>query len=84
MYTYLPSGVNVAGVNIKILVYADDIVILADSPSDLQTMINWLPNYCMAWSLNVNLAKSEIQIFCTGNRVSSNLNFIMVTMKFIF
>ena len=32
---YLSLGVNVAGVNIKILLYADDIAILADSPSDL-------------------------------------------------
>ena len=56
---YLPLGVNVVGINIKILLYADDIVILADSPSDLQTMINCLPNYCMEWSLNVNFAKSQ-------------------------
>ena len=54
---YLPLGVNVAGVNIKMLLYADDIVTLAYSPSDLQTMINCLHNYCMEWCLNVNLAK---------------------------
>ena len=51
---YLPLGVNVAGVNIKMLLYADDIVILADSPADLQTMIDCLHNYCMEWSLNVH------------------------------
>ena len=29
----------------------------------------------MEWSLNVNLAKSQILIFRTGNRLSSNQNF---------
>ena len=72
---YLQLCVNMAGVNIKNLLYADDIVILADSPSDLQTMIDCLHNYCMEWSLNVNLAKSQILIFRAGNRLSSNLHF---------
>ena len=70
-----PLGVNVAGANIKILLYVDDIVILADSPSDLQTIINCLRNYCLEWHLNVNIAKSQKLIFRTGDRVSSNLNF---------
>ena len=72
---FLPLGVNIGGVNIKVLLYADYIVIIVDSPSDLQTMNNCLHNYCMEWSSNVNLAISQIQIFRTGNRVSSNLNF---------
>ena len=39
---YLPLGVNLAGINLKILLYADDIVHLADSPNDFQVMITKL------------------------------------------
>lgn len=69
----LPGGVEVAGVRVKVLLYADDIVILSDSPSGLQNMINALHQYCLTWSLKVNLDKSKVLIFRTGTRVSSNL-----------
>ena len=72
---FLPLGVNVAGVNIKVLLYADDIVLLANSPNDLQTMINTLYDYCKTWSLCVNLQKSKVLVFRTGNRISSNMRF---------
>ena len=43
--------------------------ILSPSPSDLQSIINCLLNYCMKWYLNVNLAKAKILILRTGNKV---------------
>jgi len=36
----LPCGIQICGCSIKVLLYADDIVILAKSPVELQTMIN--------------------------------------------
>ena len=72
---YLSLGVTVAGVNVKALLYADDIVLLANSPIDLQTMIDKLHAYCKTWSLHVNLAKSKVLVFRTGNRISGNLRF---------
>lgn len=69
----LPGGVNVANTNVKVLLYADDIVILSDSPNGLQEMIDCLHRYCLTWSLRVNLDKSKIMIFRTGPRVSKNL-----------
>lgn len=70
----LPGGVNVAGTTIKILLYADDIIILAETPSELQNMIDALYNYCLKWSLTVNLNKSKIMIFRRGPRISKHLN----------
>lgn len=69
----LPGGVNVVDEPIKILLYADDIVILSDSPNILQNMIDKLYTYCNIWSLKVNLAKSKILIFRSGTRISNNL-----------
>ena len=70
----LPGGVNVAGVNIKVLLYADDLVLLADLPEMLQSMIDAFSTYCKTWSLTVNLLKSKILVFRKGSRLSSNVN----------
>lgn len=69
----LPDGVTVAGVTVKVLLYADDIVILSNSPSGLQNMINSLQSYCNMWSLKVNLSKSKVMVFRKGPRISKNL-----------
>ena len=71
---YLLLGVYVAGINVKILLYADDIVLLAESPNDLQVMINKLLTYCLTWSLKVNMSKSKLMVFRTG-KLPSNLSF---------
>lgn len=71
----LSGGVNVAGINVKVLLYADDIVILSDSPYALQSMIDDLQTYCLKWSLCANLDKSKVMIFRTGSRIPSNLRF---------
>jgi len=43
--------------------YADDIILLADTPADLQTMINELSAYCKQWDLTVNTSKSKVMTF---------------------
>lgn len=69
----LPGGVRVADTTVKVLLYADDIVLLSDSPLGLQEMIYELERYCLLWSLKVNLSKSKILVFRRGSRISSNL-----------
>ena len=70
---FLPCGVEIAGTVVKVLMYADDIVLLADSPENLQLMINALYDYCSCWSLKLNLDKSKIMVFRKSNRISKNL-----------
>lgn len=70
----LPGGVHIADTNIKILLYADDIVILSDNPTGLQDMIDTLQEYCKTWSLKVNLSKSKILIFRNGPRIATDLS----------
>lgn len=69
----LPDGLNVLNNPVKILLYADDIVILSDSPSKLQNMIDTLYMYCNQWSLQLNLNKSKILVFRSGTRISKCL-----------
>ena len=41
------------------LLYADDLVILSESPTGLQHCINALDNYCEKWRLNINIKKTK-------------------------
>lgn len=41
-----------------VLLYADDTVLLCDSPDDLQKCLNDLIAYCRIWKLNVNYDKT--------------------------
>ena len=59
----LPGCLEVAGVNVKLLLYADDIVILSGYPVELQNMIDSVHAYCATWSLSVNLSKCKVMIF---------------------
>lgn len=60
---FLPGGVSINGVQIKVLMYADDIVLLAETPRALQLMINRLNEYTERWKLKVNTEKSKIMVF---------------------
>ena len=73
LHDFLPGGINISGCIIKVLLYADDIVIISDCPHTLQNMINALYNYCNLWCLKLNLNKSKIVVFRKSPRLSSNL-----------
>ena len=70
---HLPGGIAIGETTIKVLKYADDIVLLADSPSILQNMINSLFSYCSIWALKINLQKSKVLVFRKSGRLSANL-----------
>jgi len=59
----LPGGITIDGIQIKVLMYADDIVLMAESQRMLQLMINRLSEYCKKWDLVINTLKSKILIF---------------------
>ena len=73
----LPGGVTVDNIHIKVLLYADNILILSDSSFQLQDMINVLFNYCQMWNLKVNIDKSKVLVFRNGPRISHNLKWIV-------
>lgn len=73
LYDALPGGVIVAGTTIKLLMYADDLVLLAESQSDLQYMIDAFSNYCCCWGLIVNLSKTNVMVFRESARLPSGL-----------
>ena len=49
-----------------ILLYADDTILLADSPEELQVGLNKMNEYCEKWKLSMNKDKTKIMIFSLG------------------
>lgn len=66
----LPGGASILDLRIKILMYADDMVILAETVESLQLMINRLAEYCNKWNLQMNLEKTKVMVFKNGGRLS--------------
>lgn len=57
------TGVDLAGRVVRVLLYADDLVLLATSPKDLQTQLDALHSFCTANSMTVNVSKTECVVF---------------------
>ena len=59
------KGVDVGGRRVRLLMYADDIVLMAESAKDLQNMLDVVTAYSKRWRFRVNpkKGKSEVMIF---------------------
>ena len=50
----------------NILLYADDTLLMAESPEELQMALNNLKDYCDLWQMEVNTQKTKLVIFFRG------------------
>ena len=57
------DGVN----NLNALMYADDLIIMATSPEELQKSLDGLSAYCAKWKLDVNVKKTKCLTFSKGS-----------------
>ena len=55
--------------DVKILLYADDIILCADTVGNLQAHINVLKVFCDRWGMKVNLKKTKIMVFRRGGQL---------------
>ena len=51
---------------LSLLLYADDKVVLSENPTDLQSSLNLVKQYCNKWKLKFNVNKCKIIIFSRG------------------
>ena len=75
---FLNSGLQVIDVDMFkmfMLLYADDIVIFANSPDELQRCLDLLSNYCNIWKLTVNVSKTKVMVFRNGDILPRDLAF---------
>ena len=56
-------GVALHGDLLRVLLYADDLTLLASSPEGLQALLDALQSFCAANSLHVNVDKSAVVVF---------------------
>ena len=59
----LDLGIELGGEKVCLLLYADDIVLLAESSSELQILLNALNDWCGRNHMSVNTAKSNVVHF---------------------
>ena len=55
---------------LSLLCYADDVVLLAESEEDLQSMLDVVSHWCKQWRLEVNVSKTKVMVF--GARGTQN------------
>ena len=62
-----------------VLLYADDTIIMAESPKELQKGLNAVFEYCLSWKLSVNTSKTKVVVFSKG-KVRNAPNFVFGTV----
>ena len=52
--------------------YADDTVVLAEAPNDLQISLNSMAEYCKDWKLSINVTRTHVMTFSRGKITNKN------------
>ena len=73
----LNKGINLDGYFLSILLYADDIALIAGSEVDLQCMLDKLYDFCQRWRLKINTAKTNIVHFRKVRKARTTFNFTL-------
>ena len=56
----LQLGIKISNTNIAILLYADDIALVAENQSNMQKMFDFGDEWCKKWKLSINSSKTQI------------------------
>ena len=54
------TGINIDDDHLALLMYADDVVLIADSHSKAQQGLDIMSHWCTAWGMKVNIKKSQV------------------------
>ena len=63
----LNCGVDINGSDVSILLYADDIVLIAPTEQKLQKMLHFISNWCRKWRMAINTDKTKAIHFRAGS-----------------
>ena len=68
-------GVHIDDFTLGILMYADDIVLIAETESDLHKLLDILDRWCRRWRLTINQEKTKVVHFRSANKPRSDVDF---------
>jgi hypothetical protein len=60
------DGIIIENITLFLLLFADDAVLLSETPDGLQRSLDTLAQYCKEWGLAVNCEKTKIMVFKRG------------------
>ena len=62
------KGVCVGNIRVRLLLYADDIVLMAETRKDLQNMLDIVTSYSRKWRFRVNPKKGKSEVMLFGRK----------------
>ena len=71
MVTVDSHGIDLNICKLFLLLFADDLVIFADSKVEFQRLVNNLAKYCNTFKLKINMSKTNIIVFRNGGYLRS-------------
>ncbi len=63
------------GIGLNSLSWADDLVIISTSKNGLQKCLNNLSEYCNKWDLTINIHKTKVMVLSAGNAYVNDIQF---------
>ena len=68
-------GVSLDNINICVLLYADDIVLISENEENLQKMLDYVSDWCYKWQMKVNVDKTKIVHFRNKRKPRSKFEY---------
>ena len=68
------AGIPINEGSVSILMYADDIALISETPDGLQNQLDALYNWCADWRMKINVKKSVVH-YRKNNTPATTFNF---------
>ena len=77
IFTHYCDPVCLGNRFVNCLMFADDLVIMSETPTGLQSALSKLQKYTEDWNLTININKTKVIIFNKGGHKISKLKFLV-------
>ena len=65
------AGPILGGLRVPQILYADDVVLLVETPGEMQQLLDVLQQFCTLFGMQVNLTKTKGVVFHSGDRAAA-------------